>query len=130
MRPFVALRRGVEVELLEDEVALAEVFTTQESMREMAWDARLNRRGNTLVLFQVFFLSLVRPERVHHAGEPSWEELKREYDRRLGFPSERMSEGLVNHFAEVHRVVSLRGAEGWLLFFRLLGFGEVSFKEI
>jgi len=124
-RPLVALRRAAEVELLvEPAEGTAELFVNAEGLRDMAWSARLTRRGNTLVMFQVFFLSLVRPQGA--GAKPDWETLKSEYDRRFGFPCPRMSAALMEQFAEVHRVVSLHGSDGWTMFFRMLGFSNIS----
>lgn len=128
LRPFVALKRRAEVALRAAEAEIVDSFATPEQLREMAWSARLNRRGYMLVLFQVLFLCLVRPPATD--GTPSWDILKREYDGRFGFPSPAKSEALARHFAEVHRVLALRSSEGWPLFFRMLGFGEISTKQI
>jgi len=127
LRPVVALKRGAEVELLETNVNHSTFFATPEDLRNMAWEARLCRRGKTLVMFQVFFLSLVRP---CGDGDPDWESLKQEYDRHLGFPSQRKSDALMQHFGLVHGSVALRGTQGWPLFFKMLGFGELSTLEI
>jgi ubiquitin-protein ligase len=129
MRPLVAMKRGAEVELLLEDSESESVFHTPEQLRNMAWEARLNRRGNTLVLFQAFFLSLVRP-RARSDGTCDWESLKNEYDRRFGFPSPKMSSALMGHFGEVHRIISLRGSEGWPLYFELLGFPRPTNKEL
>lgn len=126
-RPIVALHREVEVQLLPNDVDAEDLFATPEQLRDMAWGARLNRRGNTLIMFQVFFLSLVRP-----CGEsvPDWDGLKQEYDRRLGFPSPEKSAALMEHFGEVHRVMTLRGCDGWPILFQMLGFADVSLATI
>lgn len=126
IRPIVALKRGAEIELLEATADLSTLFATPEQLRNMAWEARLCKRGKALNLFQVFFLSLVRPRQ----GSPDWDGLKREYDHHFGFPSVQKSAALMEHFAEVHRVVGLRGSEAWPLFFKMIGFGEVSTLEL
>jgi len=127
IRPVVALKRGAEVQLMASDFQEEEAFATPEQLRNMAWEARLNRRGNTLVLFQVFFISLVRPR---GEGTLDWDQLKREYDRRLGFPSPEMSSALMQQFGEVHRIVALRGTEGWPLYFEMLGFPRPSDLEL
>jgi hypothetical protein len=127
IRPVVALKRGAEVQLMKPDVQDDDVFATPEQLRNMAWEARLNRRGNTLVLFQVFFLSLVRPR---GEGTLDWNALKSEYDRRLGFPSPDMSSALMQHFGKVHRVVSLRGTQGWPMYFEMLGLPRPSDLEL
>lgn len=127
LRPVVALKRGAEVELLETNADPSTFFATPEDLRNMAWEARLCRRGKKLVMFQVFFLSLVRP---CGDGAPDWESLKQEYDRHLGFPSQRKSDALMEHFGLVHGSVALSGTQGWPLFFKMLGFGELSTLEI
>merc|ERR1711920_154797 len=76
-------------------------------------------------MFQAFFLSLVRP-----LEDVNWNCLAEEYDRRYGFPAPDMSSRLFDQFGEVHRIVSMEGSEGWPLFFRMLGFGEVSTDTI
>merc|ERR1711924_353036 len=108
-RPAFALRRGAEVEIMLESDSEADFFPTPEQHREMAWDA--NRYGITLVMFQVFFISLVRPK---EAGPPDWQKLILEYDRYLGFPAPELSTALFHQFSEVHRVKSLRGFDGWL----------------
>eukprot|EP00746_Dinoflagellata_sp_MGD_P080750 gnl/MRDRNA2_/MRDRNA2_32198_c0_seq1.p1 gnl/MRDRNA2_/MRDRNA2_32198_c0~~gnl/MRDRNA2_/MRDRNA2_32198_c0_seq1.p1 ORF type:complete len:911 (+),score=135.69 gnl/MRDRNA2_/MRDRNA2_32198_c0_seq1:86-2818(+) len=122
-RPSVALRRAAEVKLLpiDDGLKTTSCFTTPEQHRDMAWEA--NRRGSTLVLFQIFFVLLVRP-----AGKDrlDWDGLKQQYDKRLGFPAPGMSEALFKHFAEVHRVCDLRGRDAWPLFLKMIGMEGVS----
>lgn len=127
LRPVVAIKRGAEVELLETTKDPATFFATPEDFRNMAWEARLCRRGKTLVLFQVFFLSLVRP---HGAETLDWNSLKHEYDRHLGFPSQEKTSALMEHFGDVHRVIAMRGSEGWPLFFKMLGFGDLTTIEL
>lgn len=127
IRPIVALKRGAGVKLMPLDFKEEDAFATPEQLRNMAWEARLNRRGNTLVLFQVFFLSLVRPR---GEGTLDWDVLKNEYDRRLGFPSPEMSSALMQQFEEVRRVVALRGSEGWPLYFEMLGFPRPSDLEL
>jgi len=123
-RPLVAMKRGAQVELLPADTVPADMFVTPERSRGMAWEARLNRRGNTLVMFQVFFLSLVRPK--DEGGTTDWAWLQQEYDSRLGFPSPAMSASLMEHFGEVRRVIALDGSAGWPAFFRALGFEDFS----
>lgn len=121
-RPSVCMKRGAEAEFLpseHDAVLTAELFASPEQARDMAWDG--NRRGNTLLMFQVFFLSLVRPE-----GSPDWSALEKEYDGRLGFPAPDMSAALFSHFAEVHRIAELRGCDAWPLWLRMFGFKDRS----
>jgi len=123
-RPLVALKRAAEVQLLpSSDVDVADLFTTPEQIRNMAWEARLCKRSNTLIMFQVFFLSLVRP---HSEGGLDWDGLKREYDQRLGFPSPAMSSALMEHFAKIHRVVSLSGCEAWPLCFQMCGLKDTT----
>jgi hypothetical protein len=123
LRPVVALKRGAEVQLLEGEVDTSILFATPAQLRKMAWEARLCRRGKALILFQVFFLSLVRPL---GRGVADWDSLKQEYDCRLGFPSLEKSAALMDQFSEVHRVAAMRGCEAWHLFFKMIGFGDLS----
>jgi len=125
-RPHIAMRREAEIEILPaDSVDLADLFASPADIRNMAWNARLNKKGNTLVMFQAFFLSLVR-----RTEEVNWGGLAQEYDQRYGFPAPEMSSRLFDQFVEVHRIVSMDGSEGWSHFFRMLGFGEVSTDTI
>lgn len=126
-RPVVAMKRGAEVELIETNADPAAFFATPEDLRNMAWEGRLCRRGKTLVLFQVFFLSLVRPS---GGGVPDWDSLKMEYDRHFGFPTQEKSNALLEHFADIHRVISSRGTQGWPAFFRMLGLGDISCTDL
>merc|ERR1712193_460066 len=96
---------------LDGDFECANLFATPQQHRDMAWEA--NRRGSTLVMFQVFFVLLVRPPGQHR---PDWDGLKQQYDKRLGFPAPAMSEALFKQFAEVHRVRDLRGCDAWPLF--------------
>lgn len=125
-RSLVALKRGAEVELLEADVHHSAIFATPEQLRNLAWEARLCRRGKALILFQVFFLSLVRP----HEGVPNWDALKHEYDHHFGFPSAEKTNALMEHFGEVHRVVRLHGCDAWPLFFKMIGLGDISDAEL
>jgi len=126
-RPMVSLFRQVEVELTLDDVDVENCFLTPSQIRSMAWNARLSKRSIMLIMFQVYFLSLVRPGK---DGVPDWDALKAQYDRRLGFPSPEMSAALVRQFGEVHRVLSLTAEEGWSTVFRVLGFGELSDADV
>lgn len=128
LRPIVCLKRSAEVELLEMNADPSHFFATADDLRNMAWEARLCRRGKTIVMFQVFFLSLVRPDQ--QSSNPDWESLKQEYDRHLGFPAQQKSDALMSNFEEVHRIISLRGADGWPLFFQRMGLGKLSTLEI
>jgi len=69
---------------------------------------------------------------VRPSGEvaPDWAKLIANYDQHLGFPAPELSEALVDQFAEVHRVRSLRGCVGWPIFMRMLGFPNMSDEEI
>lgn len=135
-RPLIAMRRAAEVQVLpSDKVDLADLFASPADLRNMAWSARLNKKGNTLVMFQAFFLSLVRPLGGQGLDELdgvslNWDHLTQEYDQRFGFPAPEMSARLFDQFAEVHRIVLLHGNQGWPEFFRMLGFGEVSTDAI
>mmetsp|Transcript_128570 Transcript_128570/g.227697 ORF Transcript_128570/g.227697 Transcript_128570/m.227697 type:complete len:921 (+) Transcript_128570:90-2852(+) len=123
VQPAIAVMRDAEVRLLEDGTGDIDIFSaTPQQIRNMAWDARLSLRGNKLVMFQAFFLSLVRLG----SGTPDWESLKQEFDYRMGFPAPHMSDALFHHFSEVHRVASLKGCEAWPLFLKALGFEDIS----
>ncbi|CAE7584712.1 ddx1 [Symbiodinium natans] len=119
--PAVALRRDAEVEIaaVEDSGPQVELFLTPERQRDVAWDA--NRRGNTLIMFQVYFLSLVRPAQ----DPPDWSKLKEEYDRRYGFPSPQMSSALFDKFSEVHHIRTMSGQEAWRKFLDMIGFPDL-----
>jgi len=127
IRPLVAMRRQAEVEISVDDTCFSGAFATPQQTRDLAWGSRLTKRGNTLVLFQVFFLTLVRGS---SEGRATWEALKQEYDSRLGFPSARLSAALAEHFGKVHRVAALPGSTGWPAFFELLGFGTMTPADV
>lgn len=127
-RPSVALRRAAEVELLPlgEAVETDDIsFPTPERIRDMWWET--NVRGSTLLMFQVFFVLLVRP--TVRDGRPDWDGLMQEYDKRLGFPAPAMSEALFSQFAEVHRVGNLRGCDAWPLFLKMIGIEGVSVDD-
>lgn len=123
-RPALALRRDAEVEItaMEDFGPKVELFLTPERQRDVAWDT--NRRGNTLIMFQVYFLSLVRPAE----DPPDWSKLKAEYDRRYGFPSPEMSSALFEQFSEVHNIRRMSGHEAWRKFLDMIGFPELDIE--
>jgi len=125
--PTVAIKRGARVRLLPLEFTTELhdcIAPTMEQSRDMAWVG--NRKGNTLVMFQVFFVSLVRPSA---DGPPDWKRLQKDYDERLGFPSPKLSAALFEQFTEVHRVRSLSGNAAWPLFLSRLGFGYLTTAE-
>eukprot|EP01065_Artemidia_motanka_P029317 TRINITY_DN35458_c0_g1_i1.p1 TRINITY_DN35458_c0_g1~~TRINITY_DN35458_c0_g1_i1.p1 ORF type:complete len:994 (+),score=247.37 TRINITY_DN35458_c0_g1_i1:72-3053(+) len=116
--PCIALKQGAEVEILPEGSEPVHELTTPEQHRDMAFDA--NRLGCKLLMFQAFFLRLVRPGKLRD-GTPDWDTLKREYDARFGFPPPVKADALLAHFAEVHRVAGRRGREAWPQFLRLVG---------
>jgi len=122
-RPAVALRRAAEVHLMA-EAPETQLSFSPEEQRDLAWDA--NRRGNTLIMFQVFFLSLVRPK----AGQPDWSRLKEEYDKRYGFPAPEMSAALFEMFSEVHHIRDMPGHSAWRKFLDLIGFSHLGMEEL
>jgi len=126
LRPAVALRRSAVVGVLETtaDVPQLEISLSPERQQDVAWDS--NRRGNTLIMFQVYFLSLVRPAQ----APPDWSKLKQEYDKRYGFPSPQMSSALFDQFSEVHRVRNMSGSEAWRKFLDMLGFPEIGTEDL
>lgn len=122
-RPAVAIRRAAEVHLIAEAPEMQLSFSPEEQ-RDVAWDA--NRRGNTLIMFQVFFLSLVRPK----GGMQDWSQLKEEYDKRYGFPAPEMSAALFEMFSEVHQIRQLPGHFAWRKFLDLIGFPDLGMEEL